>query len=279
MDEYSQSPDQTAPEAAPEAIAPQESVAPEQSAPVENTWDPKPWELKYNGQPVYPKDQNHLKMLAQKGWSYEEKMAALNRQQSEWSKEREQYKSLEPYKALDQMFQTNPEFARKIMELKEQFANGQAQPQNPELQAIHEQLAEVREWKETVAQQEAAKQLESDKSALREKFKDFDWESIDENGATLMQRVMKHALETKTYDINKAFRDLTYDEMQLRASTQGRAQAGQAIQQARRAGIVETGRPSPQAPVKQWSPQGKSWNDVGKEAAAELQQAMSNRRQ
>ncbi len=276
--EYSPAEAEAPIEGAPAEVAPQGEPVAEQ-APVQNSWDPKPWELKYNGQAVYPKDQNHLKMLAQKGWSYEQKMADLNRQQGTWEEERQQFEKLKPYQELDKMFQSNPAFARQILALKEQYANGQPQD-NQQADALHplqQKVEELETWKQTLAEKAANDNLEKDKTSLRDKFKDQDWESIDQDGYTLMQRVMKHALETKTYDINRAFRDLMFDEMQLRASTQGRAQAGQAIQQAHRAGIVEGGKPSPQAPVKPWSPTGKSWNDVGKEAAAELQRSMSKR--
>ncbi len=263
-----------------EGAAPQSEQAPVE--PVQNSWDPKPWELKYNGQPVYPKDQNHLKMLAQKGWSYEQKMAELNRQQGQWGQEREQLEKLKPYQELDNLFKTNPAFASEIMRLKEQFANGQPgqdpNQQLPQLQPIQQEIEELKTWRQTQLQNAENEKLEKSKTDLKEKFKDFDWDGVNEDGHTLMQRVMKHALETKMYDINRAFRDLMFDEIQLRASTQGRAQAGQAIQQAHRAGIVEGGKPSPQAPAKPWSPAGKSWNDVGKEAAAELARSMSGNR-
>lgn len=259
-------------------VAPPEGAAP-QPAP-ENSWDPKPWELKYNGQPVYPKDQNHLKMLAQKGWSYEQRMADLNRQQSEWQSQVEKYKRLEPYEKLDHAFRSNPEFARQIMELKERYEQGQTQQgeEDPRLQAIQQKLEKFESFHQTFEEQRATETLEKSKTELREKFKDFDWDSIDENGNTLMQRVMRHALETKMYDINRAFRDLMFDEVQLRASVQGKQQAANAVQQAHKAGIVETGRPTPPAPVKPFNPAGKTWNDVGQEATRELQQMLANKR-
>lgn len=275
--EYSQPAE--APQGAESVAPPEGGQAPQAPAP-ENTWDPKPWELKYNGQPVYPKDQNHLKMLAQKGWSYEQRMAELNRQQGEWQGQVEKYKRLEPYEKLDQLFQTNPEFARQILELKQRYEQGQPDQgqADPRLQAIQEKLEKFETFHQTFEEKQATDALEKSKTDLKEKFKDFDWESIDENGATLMQRVMKHALETKMYDIGRAFRDLMFDDMALRANTQGKAQAAQAVQQAHRAGIVETGRPTPPAPAKAFNPAGKSWNDVGAEATKELQQMLANKR-
>lgn len=224
---------------------------PSKAAIAEPSWNAKEWAYPYKGQTFYPESREKALQLMEKGHAFAQRLGEVNK---DWESK---FESLKPYQELDKFFGSNKDFARKVSELYQQYQSG-GQPDDP----IQSKISEIESFIETARQREADRDLEQAKAKLQAQYKDYDWQGVDGEGQTLMQRVMKHALETGVLDINVAFRDLMWEQQNAKTDAAGRAAAAEAVQKAAKAGIITGASPSGGAPIQKFDPSKHTWQDT-----------------
>lgn len=260
-------PEATPPGGAPDALG---SVTP--AAQPQSAWNAQEWGLKYKGQTIYPESRDQLLSLAQKGRVMEERIADWNKKEQEWQAQAARF---QPYVDLDQLFQKNPAFAKQVQSLYQQYSQGQP-PQGdvpnalpPELQPIVQKVQEMDQWRQEQAKQAAHQEISRELQELADAHKDYDWQSDDGYG-TLAERVMRHALDNNFPTLKAAFRDLMWDDIQVRKQTEAKRQAAEEIQRQHRQGVVAPGAPSPRPAPAKFDVRNASYADLAKMALAEM---------
>jgi hypothetical protein len=89
-------------------------------------------------------------------------------------------------------------------------------------------------------------QLESEIGKLKSQFPEQGWDTLDGQGQTLMQRVLKHAYDNEFPNIQAAYRDLQWDAHVTSAKAEALKQQSAQQIAANKAGIVSGGAPRPQ---------------------------------
>jgi hypothetical protein len=257
--------------AAPEVPAAEAPASTEQ--PAQPEFDPNQWALNFKGQPVIPRDRQHLINLAQKGHSFEQRMEDLNKQQKDIEGLKSKYSQYEP---LDQLFRENPQFASEIMHLRQKYEGGVQQPtgEAPAQAQSHvppQVLQEIEQLKgnyqKLISENEDYK-LNQEINALKSQYKDHDWDSDDGTG-TLEQRLLKHAMDNKLGSIRSAYRDYFFDQYAAQAQNSAIAQNAEKQKELNKAGIVQTGTPAPEA-KSTFDHKKASYDDIKAEALNRL---------
>ena len=226
---------------------------------------PDQWKLNYKGQPVMPKDREHLVNLAQKGYGYEQRMEQLNASQKEMEEMKAKYGQ---YEELDKHFKENPEFQQQVMALRQQQGTPQATapPVNPQMQS---DMDEMKQWKQTLVQQQEDQKVTDQINGLKEKYPNHQWDMDDGNGP-LWQKIIRHALDKNIDDLHIAYRDFFFDDAQRTAGTQALKKNAEHKQSMTRQGIVEQGAPAPAAKPAGINYSKSSYNDLTGQALKEL---------
>ena len=145
-----------------------EQIAQQPEAPVQPGFNPDEWLLNFKGQPIKPKDRQHLVNLAQQGYGYSQAMEKLNKEKEAIAQSKTQY---DKYAQLDQRFQSDPAFRQKI----EQLFNGGEQPeqtqqagQSPALPPeIMDKLNKAEQFQQTILQERADQKLQSEIETMK----------------------------------------------------------------------------------------------------------------
>jgi hypothetical protein len=112
--------------------------------------------------------------------------------------------------------------------------------------------------------------LESEVSQLRQQHKDLDWNSADENGHSLEQRVLKHASENGINSFRAAFRDYNHDQLLKLTELRAREAAMLERQKVVKSGLLGQS-PTPKKGLQTAdNVKGKSYNNLVSEALSEL---------
>ena len=192
------------------------------ASPTESVFDPKSWEIKYNGQTAYPKDQNHAKALMMKGYSYEQAMQKLNKDRESLEGQSIRYKKLAD---LQDALEQDPKFAEyyysKLSEYKpDGVVEGDDDPKyaslRGELGQTKKQLEELSQFKENFTRQQAKDALNKEIKDLRDSHKDHNWE-IDDGDGNLEKRILTHAFEKGFPSLESAYRDFMFDKVEITA--------------------------------------------------------------
>lgn len=247
-------------------------VTPEQPAAAGTApeWDGNQWALNFKGQTVIPKDRDHLVNLAQKGYSFEQRMEALNKQQREIEQLKQQYGQ---YADLDEHFKSNPDFQREVMQLQQKYTTGRpsegADPNYQALTALQRELEDLKSWKQAQIQQTEDREVQAQIDALKSKYPNHQWDVDDGNG-TLYQKIIKHSLEKDIGNLESAYRDYFWDQKATMAANEALKQNASKRQEQHKAGIVESGIPAAQPPQNTFNVKGKSWDEISQEALKHL---------
>jgi hypothetical protein len=225
--------------------------------PVTDDFNPDTWQLKYRDQTIKPKDRNHLISLAQQGFSYSQRMAELKAREQEIETNRQRY---EQYEKLEAAFEKNPKFRDQIFEWYQQsFTPAQQQQQQQQVQQqagtaqippeLIEEITALKQWREEQQQQaqqqqaqQADQQVMGEIEKLKEKYPRDDWDSLSSNGVTLIQEIVKHALDNGGIKLETAYRDLMWDTHVRTTEAETLKKAAEDKKAAAKAGIVSGGK-------------------------------------
>lgn len=218
----------------------------------------------------------------QQGYNYPQ---AIAKERQRVEQERQAFeKQYSPYKTIDEYAKQNPDWWSHVQQA---FEQRDAQPKagdSPELAQIKAQLrqeimAEIKPIQEkftSIEQKEQAEQVAREDQALgseiqsiREQYSNLDWQSPDQAGMTLEQRIIKHAIENKIESFRAAFRDYSFDHLAKLHEERGKETVQKDIQQRQKLGII--GQSS--TPKKGIKPaenvKTKSYDDLMREAKEE----------
>lgn len=260
-------------EAAPPAAADGTQSPTQTQSEIEFTWNGK--------QIKAPLDK--AKQWASQGYDYAQKMAEHNRQQHEraqretWAKTAE-----ERYKPIDEYVQQNPEFWEHVTQTWQQKqlqgqGEGGIDPANPFVQKLLTEINEVKEFKNSIQEQQQQEArlkedqaLETEIKSIREQYKDLDFDTVQADGTSLETRVIQHAVNNGIKNFATAFRDLLHDELLKKAEERGKEQITKDIQKRNKSGLLGTS-PTPTRGVSQAEDiKTKSYDRLLQEALGEL---------
>jgi len=228
-----------------------------QQAAAPDDFNPDTWQLKYRDQVIKPKDKNHLINLAQQGFSYSQRMAELKAKEQEIETNRQRF---EQYEKLEQAFEKNPQFRDQIFKwYQESFTPAQQQQQQQQVQQqagntnvppeLLQEIAALKEWKESWESQQATQkaaqadqEVMSEVDKLKGKYPRDDWETLSSNGMTLIQEIIKHALDNNGIKLETAYRDLMWDSHVKTTEAETLKRATEDKKAAAKAGIVSGGK-------------------------------------
>lgn len=245
-------------------------------APVSQAFDPKAYELKVNGQNYYPKDQNHLRELAMKGYDYSQRMEKHNKAVEQFQQQQAKYKKFED---LQNALESDPDFSQYYFDSISKYKKGAPVDDgvvvSPEIKALRDELGgtkkqveELAKFKEEAARRNMDEAIGREIKDLRDKYKDQNWD-LDTGDGTLEKRVLKHAYDGEFKTLNAAFRDLMFDTVATTSREDALKKAKNDAIEKSRQGIVSNGNGA--APVAAKPPQRfKSYNAAKESALQEL---------
>lgn len=255
--------------------------SPSSSSNIPDSHDPGPreWEL---AEGVKASEEDLLN-YAKKGYESAQTMEAFN-------KEKEQFfPVMDKYKQIDEYAIQNPEWWEHVQNSygnreqsndtigNELTSQDSQQELSPELQAITNQLNEVREFIHSQKSEQERKQMAEDDSLLdaeinsiKEQHAYMDFGTPDEKGVTLEQKVLKHAQEIGTQSFRVAFRDYAHDKLISKAEELGKEAIGKDIQRKTKLGILGSSTKSSSPKLASGYNKKKSYEDLAREAIEEL---------
>lgn len=239
-------------------------------------WNEKEWPLMYRGQQIFPKDRDHLKNLAQKGFSFEQATEQYNRERTALAQQMENLrKQYAHYDQFDQMLKSNPALQEKIAATIQEMQAGGQQGQQPGGQQfqIFNKLTERLDSLESMNQEridaEYDRRLAESVQKLKADHPDHDW-NFDDGTGNMERKVIQFAAENGITNLEYAYRSMMYDQAGANAKADALKKAAAAKQQANRAGVIQSGAPGGAAPQQGGYKPGMSYNDVARAMAAEM---------
>ncbi len=116
-----------------------------------------------------------------------------------------------------------------------------------EIQRLKQQLGELTPLVQNInqeftssKQQAEDQQLDQLVTEIREKYKDIDWDTPDENGKPLEYRVLEFAQENGIKRFDTAFKAFYHDELIQRAEAQAKQNVSKDIQTKSKMGLLGT---------------------------------------
>jgi ribosomal protein L9 len=229
---------------------------------------------------------------AQQGYDYAQKMQAFNQERQQFEQKHAQINQ------IAQELETNPQLYETIKQgilsakqgsSPQQVANSQVgiekaleglDPQHPLAQLLTGLQGKLSEHENYLNNWKQEKQLEAQKAedakidaeikSVREKYSDLDWNSADESGKTLENRVIEHAIKIGAKSFGTAFRDMMHEEIVKRAQESGKTAQLKEIEKNQKVGLLG----KTPAPTKGISTpkniKNQSYNDLLNEAMAEV---------
>jgi hypothetical protein len=236
--------------------------------------------LNYKGKEI-ELDPDKARNYAQKGYDYEKKMRDFKVQKKLYEQELEQEKSKYGELAeINEFAKQNPAFEQLIQREWAKIQSGQQLEVAPEdkvtllesrlnqvldkLESQEKQLT-MRQQAEMEAAQETA--IESYKG----KYSDFDWDSKDENGATLEDRIMQQMIDKGVKDFEIMADHVLKTELLAKQQMEAKRQIGKQIQHSNKHGLGRvTSKSQQQKTETAKNIRSKSYDDLVAEGLAEL---------
>lgn len=256
-----------------------DSAQPTADEPVVEQTGANDFVLKYKGKEI-SLDPDKARSYAQKGYDYETKMRDFKVQKKMYEKEIEEQKQKYGELAeINEFAKQNPAFEQLIQREWAKIQSGQQLEVAPEdkvtllesrlnqvldkLESQEKQLT-FRQQAEMEAAQETA--IESYKS----KYSDFDWESKDENGATLEDRIMQNMIDKGVKNFEIMADHVLKNELLAKQQMEAKRQIGKQIQHSNKHGLGQVTKTSQQKAQKAKDVGSKSYDDLVAEGLAEL---------
>jgi hypothetical protein len=236
--------------------------------------------LKHKGKEVLIDDEQKYDMYAHKGYDYEQKMHQFKvdrkLEEKKWAEKEAQFKELQQ---INEYAKENPAFEQLIQrEWAKVQAGGQIQvaPED-RVQVLEARLNQVLDKLENqgkdletrrVAEMEAAQELAIE--SYKDQNSDFDWNSKDEQGATLEDRIMQQMVEKKVKDFEIMADFVLKKERLARKELEAKESVAKDIQKANKLGLGKVTKKSQLGVKKSEDLGNKSYDDLVAESLQEL---------
>ncbi len=274
---------ESSPDASSEGSLPSNEATPEiEAAPASE--EESPFTLKYKGEDIGMQD-DKFKMYAQKGYDYEQKMHQLRVDRKMWNQEKEKENSqYDELKQINEYTKSNPEFERLIKrewariqgggspseQLQQQVGSQNLSPaiqaqMNSMIERLDRQDNDIRSRQ--MAEKEAT--IEGAIEGYKESNEHFDWNSKDDFGQTLEDRITQHALDNEIKNFKTAANDLLFEEHMKRAQLTSKEQAGKEVQKQHRMGLGKVTKESQLQAKPVEDVRKKSYTDIVSETLRE----------
>ena len=208
---------------------------------VEFTWNQKkvkaPWEKAVQ--------------WTQQGYDYAQKMNEFKSKQAEYEAKRKEFDSrYGVYTQIDEFAKANPEWWQHVNTAWNSRGQPQGTTQTQQVAAdlpqwVKEKLSKVDEF---ISKSEAERQaqeiakadqaLDSEVKSIKDSYKGLDWNTADETGLTLEQKVLQHGIENNLPSFRAAFRDYQFDNMMKLSEEKGKESLGRDFQKRSKVGLL-----------------------------------------
>lgn len=257
----------------------QQSEAPQENQ-VQKTQSPQEFEINWNGKKIKAPIEK-VSQWASQGYDYGQKMAEFNKQQQEFQSKSKQIQDIETkYAEIDAYVRDNPDWWNHVTQSWEQ--KNQTLQQNPQqgnvrdlaklyaeeaIKPIKEQLQQ-REQQELYAKQDA--ELDTQIKSVQEKYPDLDFNTVGEDGKTLMYKVLEFGAQNGISKFDIAFKAFYHDDLVKRESAKAKESVNKQIQRNTKLGLLGKS-PTPTKGLSEARDiKNKSYNDLTREALEEL---------
>lgn len=196
-------------------------------------------ELNYRGQ-LEKHPLSKILEFASQGRDYSQKMRDLRIQRELFEKDRTKYADLDErikrYSEVEEYIKKDPAWWQHVQQSYQQRGNAQTPAQLPpevmaKIEAAHE-FATV----EKVRREDES--LDSNIRAYKEKYPDFDWGKVDEQGRSSLElAILQHAIDHKIEDFSIAANSYLFDEHVKRAQVAAKEDVGKQIQKQTKLGL------------------------------------------
>lgn len=240
--------------------------------------EPKTWSWKEGDKEIKATEEQLLKW-GQMGRNAPQKIGELNQN---LTKAQEQLKKLEEYRQIDEWAQKNPDIWSKITQSYQNPSQQiQEQTQIPAevqqyLQPLMQQLTEMKSFVSEIQKEREQGKLKQEDTALdqeiksiREQHADLDWQSPDESGLTLEQRVLEHASKLGTTSFKAAFRDMNHETLLQRATLKAKEELIKERRQKSKLGLLDSPAPN-KTEVLNYDPRKSSDREILEAALKEM---------
>lgn len=272
-DTTSSAPQQAASSAAPEAAKPAAATQPDL--------------IEYTAAGRVVKEPLDLvKKRASQGYHYAQEMEKFNKQKAEYDARVAKAAELESKWSPYEKFATeNPgwnDHLKKSWENRHQALSDPDNPLSQEVAGLKSKLEEAvsafQKLKEDHAKEQQDRKIKQEDDtfmnatkAIRDEYKEFDFDEADAEGKSLEYRVVEHAAQNGINSFRAAFRDFYHDQLLHKAAEKARADLGKAVQEKAKQGIVGY---SAKAKLNTISTprdtRSKSYGELTREALAEI---------
>ena len=225
-------------------------------------------------------DDEKYKGYAQKGYDYETKMHQFRVDQKLFEQKQEQAKEqYDQIKQIDDYAKANPQFNQLIQDQWAQIQAGNIPEMNPqtEVQVLKSQIGQIMESMNSQKESQEARrvaELEASQEGAISKYKDanksMDWETKDAEGNTLEDRIGHAMLEKGVKDFNIMADSFLLKQHMASKTLEGKESAAKAIQKNNKLGLGKVTEQSTLGVKKGEDFRNKSYDDLTKEAFAEL---------
>jgi hypothetical protein len=234
---------------------------------------------------------------AQQGYDYSQNMHQLNTRIREIDqkeatlaeKESGLSERMDYIKQVDDYAVQNPQWwdhvsqafsnATGIQEPGVQQAMNLQQEQNPlvrdlttQLTGLQAQVKELLDSNNTKVQQEQDSKFEKQVTELKGKYDQFDWETPDDNGHYLEDRILQHGVDNKIASFQASLRDYLHDQILEKAQERAKMKVGASIKNGTKNGT--TSKQPTTSPIFQRADTSKSYENLAAEALAELDKGL-----
>jgi len=244
-------------------------------------------EIKYRGQ-LETHPLSKILDFANQGRDYAEKMRDFKVQRELFEKERTGWKSqtekekalFDEYRQWKEVAAKEPQWIEQLRQAYVQRQTSQTAAQDPMVQKLAEGYEELKGFVSSVKEREALQEraqedqtLDLQVSEYQQKFPQFDWKAVDDQGLNLEKRILNHAIQmglSKPEHFRIAAHDYLFDEHLKRKEVAAKEVVGKEIQKATKLGLgPKTHQPTMKV-KKVENVSSKSWDDISAEAKEAL---------
>ena len=237
-----------------------------------------------NGEKQFSRDK--VTEYAQKGFDYElkmhslkseraafeEKLAELEKRQQEFSEKREYWENIDKYMV------ENPSFAETVRAAWEQQQGQQSHvTSDPQYQALQSTIKSLEERlnvqdneRQEISLKKAEESLVKSKAEYKDKHPDFDWETKDEFGQTLQERIEQHAVDNGIRSYNLAANSYLFDQHIKRTEMKAKESVAKELTAKKKMGLGPITDRSVKQTQQATNLSQMSYQDLAREALVEL---------
>ncbi len=273
------------------SVAPEDAPAGEAAAPsAAPTWDRAAWEFEANGKKFSPETREQAMTWMSQGRNYSQRAFEHNNAVKAWERQKSEaeakYKGYDKYSEIDNYARSNPDWWSHVTQSWQTRGqpSAQGQPQQPDLSSvlnpIQSELQEIRSWRQQQLDTERQRDVERADQALsteieeiRGQHANIPFDTPDESGKTLEQRVIDHAIKINTSSFRAAFRDYYHDKLVESAKAQNLSAQAKAPAIAAKKGILGVSSVPTKGDDKPVNTKGRTYDELNRLAQQEFASA------